>query len=73
VPPLIRAEILALIDQLAASGSAVLLVSSELPEIMRLSTRVIVLREGRLAGELPRRRLEQESLLRLMAGLAAVA
>ena len=49
-----KAEIHALIDQLAAEGNAVLLISSELPEIIRLSTRVLVLREGRLAGELPR-------------------
>ena len=66
-----KAEIHALIDQLAAEGNAILLISSELPEIIRLSTRVLVLREGRLVGELPRASVTQEALLRLMAGLEA--
>ena len=46
-----KAEIHALIDELASSGSAVLLISSELPEVLHLSTRIIVLRDGRVAGE----------------------
>ena len=37
-------------------GNAVILISSELPEVLHLSTRIIVLREGRIAGELPRGR-----------------
>ena len=49
-----KAEIHALIDELAAEGSAVILISSELPEVLNLSTRILVLREGRVAGELPR-------------------
>jgi ABC-type sugar transport system ATPase subunit len=64
-----KAEIHALIDKLAAEGNAILLISSELPEIIRLSTRVLVLREGRLVGELPRAQVTQDALLRLMAGL----
>jgi ABC-type sugar transport system ATPase subunit len=66
-----KAEIHGLIDTLAAQGNAVLLISSELPEIIRLSTRVLVLRGGRLVGELPRAQVTQEALLRLMAGLQA--
>ena len=61
----------ALIDELAASGKAVILISSELPEILNLSTRILVLREGRLAGELPRVQATQYAVMRLMAGLAA--
>ena len=38
----------------ASSGCAVLLISSELPEVLHLSTRILVLREGRIAGELAR-------------------
>jgi ABC-type sugar transport system ATPase subunit len=64
-----KAEIHGLVDALAADGNAVLLISSELPEIIRLSTRVLVLREGRLVGELARAEVTQEALLRLMAGL----
>jgi ribose transport system ATP-binding protein len=66
-----KAEIHALIDELAASGKGVILISSELPEILHLSTRIIVLREGRIAGELPRGQATQYALMRLMAGLAA--
>ncbi len=64
-----KAEIHALIDKLAADGAAILLISSELPEILGLSTRILVLRDGRIAGELPHRGATQDRLLRLMAGL----
>ena len=64
-----KAEIHALIGKLAAEGTGVLLISSELPELVALSTRILVLRDGRLVGELPRASADQESLLRLMAGL----
>ncbi|HEX6913469.1 MAG TPA: ATP-binding cassette domain-containing protein, partial [Longimicrobium sp.] len=64
-----KAEIHALIAELAARGSAVLLISSELPELLSLSSRILVLRGGRVAGELPRERATQDRLLRMMAGL----
>jgi ABC-type sugar transport system ATPase subunit len=64
-----KAEIHALIAELAAEGNGVLLISSELPELVSLSTRLLVLRDGRLVGELPRAEADQEKLLRLMAGL----
>lgn len=66
-----KAEIHALIGELAAQGTAILLISSELPEILSLSDRILVLRAGRLVGELPRADATQENLLRLMAGLSA--
>ena len=66
-----KAEIHALIDELASRGAAVLLISSELPEIVNLCTRIIVLREGRIAGELPRATATQDALMRMMAGVAA--
>lgn len=65
-----KAEIQELIDQLAAQGHAVLLISSELSEILRLSHRVLVLRGGRMVGEVPGDRATEDGLLRLMAGLA---
>ena len=64
-----KAEIHMLIGRLAAQGNAVLLISSELPEILRLSHRILVLRAGRLAGEVDGRSATQAALLRLMAGL----
>jgi ABC-type sugar transport system ATPase subunit len=66
-----KAEIHALIDELASSGAGVILISSELPEVLNLCTRIIVLREGRVAGELPRATATQDALMRLMAGVAA--
>jgi ABC-type sugar transport system ATPase subunit len=48
-----------------------LLISSELPEIINLSNRVLVMRSGRLAGELSRAEANQDTILRLMAGMAA--
>jgi len=68
-----KAEIHAWIDKLASEGTAVLLISSELPELLSLSSRVVVLREGRVVGELPREAATQDSLLRLMAGLTSDA
>jgi ABC-type sugar transport system ATPase subunit len=65
-----KAEIHALIDELASKGSGVILISSELPEILNLATRIIVLRNGRVAGELPRAQATQNALMRLMAGAA---
>jgi ABC-type sugar transport system ATPase subunit len=66
-----KAEIHVLIDELASAGTAVLLISSELPEVLHLSTRIIVLRHGRVAGELSRAEATQAGLMRLMAGAAS--
>jgi ABC-type sugar transport system ATPase subunit len=63
-----KAEIHGLIDQLANEGSGVLLISSELPELINLSTRILVMREGRMVGEVARAEATQENLMRLMAG-----
>jgi ribose transport system ATP-binding protein len=65
-----KAELHAWIDRLAAGGAAVLLISSELPELLHLSTRILVLRDGRLVGELSRDEATQDALLRVMTGLA---
>ncbi len=64
-----KAELHAWIDGRAAAGAAVLLISSELPELLSLSSRILVLRSGRLCGELSRADATQDALLRLMAGL----
>ena len=64
-----KAEIHQLLDSLACRGLAILLISSELPELMSLSRRIVVLREGKMMGELPRADFSQPNLMRLMAGL----
>lgn len=68
-----KAAIHELIDELARSGLAVILISSELPEVINLSTRILVMREGRIAGELSRTEATQDSVLRLMTGVAKAA
>lgn len=65
-----KAEIHGLLDRLAHEGAGLLLISSELPELINLSTRVIVLRAGRIVGELPRGQATPEAVLRLMAGMS---
>ena len=64
-------EIHALIDRMAQGGSGILLISSDLPEVINLSDRILVMRNGRLAGELPRAQAAQGAVLKLMAGVAA--
>ena len=68
-----KAEIHRLLEELAAGGTAILLINSELPELMRLSDRVVVLRQGRQVGELAREQFSQAALLRLMAGVGSAA
>jgi ABC-type sugar transport system ATPase subunit len=64
-----KAAIHKLLDQLAQSGVAILLISSELPEVIALSSRILVMRDGRLVGEIPHGQATQENVLRLMAGV----
>ncbi|MBI3881328.1 MAG: sugar ABC transporter ATP-binding protein [Verrucomicrobia bacterium] len=66
-----KAEIHSLLDELACQGLALLVISSELPEVMNLSRRVLVLRGGQLRGELLRADFSQPDILRLMAGVEA--
>jgi monosaccharide-transporting ATPase len=63
-----KAEIELLIAKLRADGLAVLLISSEIEEIVRNCGRVLVLRERQLAGEVPGEALTPERLMHLMAG-----
>jgi ABC-type sugar transport system ATPase subunit len=68
-----KAEIHGLVRELAAQGTGILLISSELPEILSLSDRILVLRAGRLVGEVSRAAATQDGLLRMMAGLETAA
>lgn len=60
-----KSEIYKLIDALAAEGKAIVMISSELPEILRMSHRVLVMCEGRLTGELPAGAATQENIMQL--------
>ncbi|MDT0344300.1 sugar ABC transporter ATP-binding protein [Streptomyces litchfieldiae] len=61
-----RAELYALIRRLADDGVAVLLVSSEIPEVLGLADRVLVLREGRVVHTAPARELDEHRVLDLV-------
>ena len=58
-----KAEVYAIISQWARAGKAILMISSELPEILALSHRILVMREGTIAAELDPRRTTQEEIL----------
>jgi len=62
-----KAEIHTLIRNLAKDGVAVLLISSELPEVLALADRIYVMRDGTIAGELQREQASQEAIMRLAA------
>ncbi|RWP87189.1 MAG: sugar ABC transporter ATP-binding protein [Mesorhizobium sp.] len=57
-----KAEIYHLIEELAAEGHAVIVVSSELPEVIRLADRVLVMREGTIAAELHRDDISEQAI-----------
>ncbi|CAL8973253.1 Xylose import ATP-binding protein XylG [Propionicimonas sp. T2.31MG-18] len=59
-------EIYKLIHQMADEGKAVVVISSELPELLGISDRIYTICEGRVTGELPTAQADQESLMRLM-------
>ncbi len=63
-----RSEIYGLMDKLAAEGVAVWMISSDLEEVLGMSDRVLVLHEGKLAGELNRDELSEEAVMRLATG-----
>jgi ABC-type sugar transport system ATPase subunit len=66
-----KGEIHRLIDELAAAGHAILMISSELPEVLNLSTRVIVMRNGQIVAELTRSEATAECVLKWMTGCGA--
>jgi rhamnose transport system ATP-binding protein len=59
----VKAEFYDMIGELAASGRAILLISSELPELLALCDRVLVMSEGRLTANIPRAEATQESVM----------
>lgn len=65
-----KAEIHRLISELASQGMAILMISSELPEILGMSDRVLVMREGRIVAEFPRERATQEQIAAAMMAAA---
>ena len=60
-----KVEIFKLIDDLVAQGAAVLMISSELPEIVSVCDRAYVMRDKTIVGELVRKDLTEENILKL--------
>ena len=58
-----KSEIYALVNSLVESGKAVLMISSELEEVMGMSDRILVLHEGKITGELERKDFTQETIM----------
>jgi rhamnose transport system ATP-binding protein len=63
-----KAEIHALMGELAEQGVAILMISSELPEILGMSDRILVLRQGTIAGTLDRGEATQEAIMSMAVG-----
>ena len=61
-------EIYNLINALAAEGKSVLMISSELPEVIGMCDRVLVMHEGRIGGELAGSQITQENIMKLAVG-----
>lgn len=59
----VKAEFYDMIGELAASGRAILLISSELPELLALCDRILVMSEGRLTADIPRAEATQEKIM----------
>jgi rhamnose transport system ATP-binding protein len=63
-----KAEVHRLLSELAGQGLAVLMISSELPEVLGMADRVLVMHEGRLTAELSRAEADEESVIRAATG-----
>ena len=68
-----KSEIYHLLNELAAQGRSIIMISSELPEILRMSHRIVVMCEGRLTGELSAEEADQERIMTLATQRASIA
>jgi len=65
-----KEEMYNLIEKVAESGAAVLFVSSEMPEVLGLADRILVMHEGRITGELARADATEQQIMQLATGQA---
>lgn len=63
-----KQDIYQVVSRVAAEGVAILLISSELPEVLGLSDRILVMRKGRVVGELPRDQATEQNLVARATG-----
>jgi len=67
-----KSEIYKLLNALAEQGKAIVMISSELPEVLRMSHRVLIMCEGRITGELSAAEATQEKIMQLATQRSAV-
>jgi ribose transport system ATP-binding protein len=63
-----KREIYQLMNELTERGVAIIMVSSELPEVLGMSDRIVVVHEGQISGELAREEATQENIMTLATG-----
>ena len=66
-----KSEIHALLCNLAREGMAIMMISSDLPEVLAMSDRVLVMRKGRIAADIPAREATQEMIMHYATGQEA--
>lgn len=64
-----KKEIYELLNELKAMGKAIIMISSDLPEVLGISDRIMVMSEGRISGELSRDKANQEEIMKLAVGI----
>ena len=64
-----KKEIYELLNELKASGKAIIMISSDLPEVLGISDRILVMSEGIISGELKREEASQENIMKLAVGM----
>ncbi len=67
-----KAEVHRLLDELVGQGMGILMISSELPEVLGMADRILVIREGRLVAEIARADADEDSIMRAATGQLAV-
>ncbi len=68
-----KVEVHRIVSELAASGLGIILISSDLPEVLAMSDRILVLHEGRISAEIPRERATEESVMYAATGQVQAA
>lgn len=64
-----KKEIYELLNELKAAGKAIIMISSDMPEVLGISDRIMVMSEGRISGELSREEANQEEIMKLAVGI----
>ena len=64
-----KKEIYELLNELKASGKSIIMISSDLPEVLGISDRIMVMSEGKISGELSREEASQETIMKLAVGI----